>query len=284
MPKRSTSSADHVSETLDRIVAAFERGDVPTAIQKAVYPPADIPCAAWSLNNRVLLMLSGTADARGYRQWQQVGRNVMKGAKAVRILVPRMVTKTEKDAAGKESKRSFLAGFMARPVFAVESTEGEPVDYKIPPVPTHPLMDVAAQWGIKIGTAGFNGAAYGWTDFKASITLCTPDELTWFHELGHVSDGREHDLKGGQHSDQEIVAQLVAAVLARLVGRKDPNEGYSFKYVQGYASAWFPKASPADALRKACHRVMSRTCKALEKILSAANGQEEIAPVETAAA
>src|SRR4051794_40846156 len=41
---------------------------------------------AWSLCNQLLVLLAGTADARGYRQWQEGGRHVKKGAKSIRIL------------------------------------------------------------------------------------------------------------------------------------------------------------------------------------------------------
>jgi hypothetical protein len=43
-----------------------------------------------------VIFLSGTQDARGFRQWKQVGRYVRKGGKAIYILVPR-ITKTVDD-------------------------------------------------------------------------------------------------------------------------------------------------------------------------------------------
>ena len=267
------SKADRVRETLDRIVDRFQSGDVPELIGKATFPPADIPLARWSLHNRVLAMMAGTADARGFRQWKEVGRHVKKGSRAFCILGPRMVKVADKET-DEETMR--LVGFVAIPVFRAEDTEGDPLDYQSHPVPAHPLMEVARRWDVKIETAGFQGHAYGWTDGQ-KITLCTPDELTFFHELGHVADGREHTLKGGQHSDQEIVAQLVAATLGHLVGRKDPNDGYSLKYISGYAQSWYPKLSPADGLRKACQRVLSRACKAIEKILAEADKETEMA-------
>ncbi len=280
MAQAKTQRADRVRETLDGIVAAFERGDVPSAIRKATFPAPNIPMARWSLSNRVIAMMRGTGDARGFRQWEAVGRHVKKGARAFSILGPRLVKDKDK-ATGEE--RSKLIGFVGIPVFAAESTEGAELEYESHPLPSHPLMEVAEKWGVKVRTFGFDGHAFGWTT-GTEVVLCTPDELTWFHELGHVEDGRSHALQGGQHSDQEIVAQLVAAVLARLVGRKDENQGYSLSYIKSYAGSWFPKLNADDALRKACQRVLSRTCKAVEKILAAANGADETAPVETAAA
>ncbi len=267
------SRDDRVRETLDRVVELFESGDVPVAIAKATHPPADVPSARWSLSNRVIAMLHGTSDARGFRQWKDAGRHVSKGATAFRILAPRIIKVDVEGANGKTEKDSRCVGFLPVAVFRAEDTEGEPLAYESIPLPRHPLMDVARAWDVDVRAVSFAGTAYGWTDGKV-IALATPDVMTWLHELMHVSDGREHSLRGGQVPEQEIVAQLGAATLARLIGVESPNDGYSFDYIRGYASAWFPKLDATDALRRAAHRVLSRTCKAIEKVLAAANADE----------
>ena len=270
------SQADRVRETLDRIVVEFESGRVPGAIEKAVYPPPNIPMAQWSLSNRVITMFNGATDARGFRQWKAAGRHVKKGSRSFRILAPRIAkVETETDD-GEKSEESRCIGFLAVPVFDISQTEGDPVDYGIPPVPSHPLMDVARAWGITVRTAGCTGSAYGWHRGgpgrgPEEIVLCTDDEMTFFHEMTHAADGRGESLKGGQDPVQESVAQLGAEVLARLVGRKAPDTGFSFAYVQGYSRKLYPKLDGADALRRTCHRVLSRTCKAIERILAAAD-------------
>ena len=80
-------------EALDRILKSFEEGTVPEAIAKVLLPRFDIPSNAWSLNNRLLMFLSGTADARGIRQWRDAGRWIRKGSRAIYILVPIFVQK-----------------------------------------------------------------------------------------------------------------------------------------------------------------------------------------------
>ena len=272
--------ADRVRETLDLLVDRFERGDVPALIAKGVFPAPNIPMAKWSLSNRTIAMLRNSTDARGYRQWQSVGRQVRKGARSFTILGPRMVKVKDKKT---EEESMRLIGFVGIPVFDLTFTEGDAVDYGLPALPKHPLSDVAEKWGITVRAAGGNQGCYGWTT-GTEIVLCTDSELTWLHELSHCADARARGkaLKGGQHSDQEIVAQLGAAVLAHLVGRQNPNDGYSLDYIDTYARKWFPKASPADALRKACHRVLARACKAIELILSVAN-EEGTAATDAAA-
>jgi len=66
-----------------RILEAFQAGNVPKALAPIfVRRKDDVPCRAWSWSNQLLTALAGHSDARGYRQWQAVGRHVRKGQKA----------------------------------------------------------------------------------------------------------------------------------------------------------------------------------------------------------
>ena len=42
------------------------------------------------------------------------------------------------------------AGFLALPVFKVEDTDGEPLDYQKIELPELPLMEAAQKWGISV--------------------------------------------------------------------------------------------------------------------------------------
>ena len=79
---------DRVKNVLDSILERFRTGDIPEAIAYSMFPFPDVPSSNWSLLNRTLMFLSGTMDARGYRQWQNVNRYVKKGSKALYIIVP----------------------------------------------------------------------------------------------------------------------------------------------------------------------------------------------------
>ena len=61
-----------------------------------------------ALRNRLLMMLAGTEDARGFRQWEKVGRMVKKGAKAFYILAPRIIKVKDEET---EEEKHVLAGF-----------------------------------------------------------------------------------------------------------------------------------------------------------------------------
>jgi len=134
-----------VKEVLSSVLDKFKSGDIPEVVAYAMYPIADVPSSKWSLMNRIIMMVAGTRDARGYRQWQQANRFVKKGAKALYILVPFM-KKTE----GDHGKETTLKGFGCKPVFKVEDTEGEPLDYQEIELPEFPLIERAEQWGISV--------------------------------------------------------------------------------------------------------------------------------------
>ena len=142
--------AQNVRETLKSILEAFESGNIPEAIAYSMFPIPDVPSCRWSVLNRISIFLSGTADARGFRQWNDAGRHVKKGARAIYILVPRMIKRETASETGEAEEEEVLAGFMGKPVFRVEDTEGEPLDYEQLELPPLPLMERAKEWGLSV--------------------------------------------------------------------------------------------------------------------------------------
>jgi len=140
-----------VQTQLDKVLAAFESGDVEGAMQKAITPrhPDDVrPSDSWSFRNRVLMALNGSSDARGFKQWKAAGRSVMKGQRAFHILAP-CTRKIEDDVTGED--KVIVIGFRGVAVFDLEQTDGEPMpsfDYE-PPAPPR-LADVAARLGVEV--------------------------------------------------------------------------------------------------------------------------------------
>ncbi len=115
-------TVSRIRETLDFVVERFKAGDIPEAVAISMFPIPIIPASKWSLFNRVLMVLSGTSDARGFQQWKSVGRRVNKDVKAIRILAP-MLKRVKKET-NEEDDETRLIGFMPVPVFRVEDTEG----------------------------------------------------------------------------------------------------------------------------------------------------------------
>jgi hypothetical protein len=155
-------------------------------------------------------MLAGTADARGFRQWEQVGRRVKKGAKALYILGPCKLKRTVVDArTGQEVERVVVVGFRAMPVFAIEAPEGgelERPDYR--PAELPPLFAVAGRLSVCVPWLPFSDRFLGYFQpSRSQIVLATHDVETWFHELAHAAHQavlrvRGASVKGGQDARQ----------------------------------------------------------------------------------
>ena len=260
---------DKVKQTLQTILDQFKTGDIPKAVAVSMYPIPDIPCSKWSLLNRTLIFLSGTMDARGFRQWQQANRFVKKGSKALYILVP-FIKKINDD--GQEKME--LYGFGCKPVFRAEDTHGEPLDYEKIELPDLPLIERAQEWAISVKAipGNYRYRGYYLPEVK-EIALATPEEKTFFHELSHAAHEKiKGSIKGGQDSLQEIIAELSAQTLCRMVGKQlTDTTGNSYRYIEGYAEKL--KMNPYTA----CLKVMSETEKVLNLILIGDENLKQIA-------
>jgi hypothetical protein len=223
----------------------------------------DRPIDRWSWGNRLIAWLHGTADARTFLQWKSAGRSVRKGAAAFCILAPCTNLVAEIDEGGDEVKRAKLYGFRAVPVFRMEDTDGEPLPSYQPQAPP-PLNDLPAKWGITVEYQPIPGQSFGimgsFSPTRKRITLFTENEATFFHELLHAADDRLSPLHGGQDADQEAVAELGAAVLARLYGGRIDRDAW--EYIRIYHE------KPAQAIR----RLLPRVEACLGLILAEAGG------------
>lgn len=270
MAARGFRISSKAKASLDRLVEMFASERLPEAVAQTVMlrEQSDAPSAKWSLSNRLIMLAGGTTDARGFKQWQEVGRRVKEGAKAFHILGPMTKTIRERDKdRGEDAERRIVAGFKSIPVFGYEETEGEDIeipDYR--PLHLPPLSEVADALGVRVSYAPFVADALGfYRPGRKSMTLCTHDVRTFFHELAHAA----HDavtpggLKAGQDPEQEVVAETVAATLCIMYG----FEGYvahSRKYVECYAAE-------GDSAGRAVMRVLGQVEKVLDCILSLAD-------------
>jgi hypothetical protein len=262
-----------VKQAVDSLLAMFQSGDLPEkAARTFINARAGYgkPSDKWSLGNRLLMLIAGTEDARGYQQWREAGRQVKKGARAFYILAPmtRKVTQKVIDPETGEEKQEekiIVTGFRGVPVFRYEDTEGEPlpeVDYSPPELP--PLYEVARRFGVEVKYLPFAGQAAGaFRPGQKQVILYSHDVDVFFHELAHAVHNTIRPLKGGQQQDQEIVAETVACVLCELYGAK----GYlwhGWEYIKHYAGR-----DPKAAL-KAIMAVLSEVEEVLERIFNAA--------------
>lgn len=246
-----TDGAAKVGEALEKLVGLFE-GEAGVSLPEAVARTLIVggagtrPSDFWSLSNRLVMWLSGTEDARGFKQWKKAGRSVKKGTRAIWILAPLTRTRLvedEKRPGGDKVPVSVLVGFKGVPVFRVEDTEGEPVpdreDHRPDALP--PLFGVAGELGISVRYApappAQRGRRYGSYHLSGDrIDLLTHDEGVFFHELAHAAHDRitPGGLTGGQDPRQEIVAETAAAALSLVYGL-DGYVANSKTYIEGYA-------------------------------------------------
>ena len=251
---------EKVKQALESIVQRFKEGDIPEAIAYSMFPIPNIPASRWSLLNRTLMFFAGTNDGRGFKQWKQVGRHVKKGSKAFTILAPRFTRKQTEDEG---EPKTILTGFLAVPVFRVEDTEGEPLDYQTIELPELPLMEVAKEWGISLKAIPGNYRYFGYfSQERSEIALATREESVFFHELAHAAHQRIlGELKKGQDWKQEIVAELAAVTLCKLIGKTSKHLGNSYQYIERYAKD--ANLTPWQG----CMKVMSDTEKVLNLII-----------------
>ena len=253
---------DKVKQVLNVIVDKFKSGEIPKAVALASFPIPDIPSCRWSFTNRTLMFLSGTGDARGFKQWREANRWVKKGAKAIYILVPCFKKGVDKET-GEETE--VLRFFRSTPVFKFEDTDGEKLDYECLEVPDLPLLNKAKAWDVSVKAVPGNYRYHGYySTQRKEIALATPEECVFFHELSHAAHEKVNsNLKKGQDPFQEIVAELSAQALCGLVGKQANNTlGNSYKYIERYAEKI--KMTPHSA----CLKVLSETEKVLHLILN----------------
>ncbi len=205
------------------IVDRFERGDLPTALAPIfIHRHDDVPCRKWSWSNQILTALAGYDDARTYRDWQRVGRNVRKAETAFYIMEPlRRTAKSVDKATGEETTRTWCAGFKAGARFGYEQTDGDELPERKDErefIDALPLVDVARAWGLRLQTFG-NAERIGQAGWFAhdgesgkAIGLGVENLSTWTHELVHAADLRCGALTTKTPKRQELSNEVVAEV------------------------------------------------------------------------
>ena len=125
-------------------------------------------------------------------------------------------------------------------------------------------MDLAEEWNISVKAIPGNYRCSGYfSQDRKEIGLASKEESLFFHELAHAGHQRLiGELKKGQDWRQEIVAELAAVTLCKLVGKDSRHLGNSYCYVERYAE----RANLAPW--QACLKVISDTEKVLTLILA----------------
>ncbi len=245
---------EKIKSAIAGLLDLFRSGEIPEKVALVTNPGLDVPSQKWSLNNRLIQLVHGTFDSRGFRQWEQVDRKVKKGVKALYILAPRtfeqyrcecgttLYTKDLQDRkclrCGRDVDEENIIRaitFTGIPVFRVEDTEGKALPYTSIPIPQHSFLKVAEAWKISVQTCPFAGDVYGYYERGQKIVLASPEEDVFYHELAHAAHHRLGLIrKECQDPANEIVAEFSAAVLSSMQGKK-AKLGNSYEYLEHYA-------------------------------------------------
>lgn len=259
-PSKEERSKARIQTAIDAVLSLIENCNIGEIVTKATFAESKYgrPLDNWSLSNQIMCLAAylhkhpdtdvstaiANMDFRGYRQWQAIKRQVLKGESSYACITAPMVGKRTDKKTGEEEM--FIKGFMAVPVFGIEQTDGEPVEAGMAEreqaIRNFDFMDVAAKLGVLVKTAPGNKTYYGcYNPGRLVIELCTPDESTFYHELAHAVDDHllkaktGKGIKGGQQVDQEVVAQFSANVLAYIQGKEiEQTTAFTRQYLQKY--------------------------------------------------
>lgn len=257
-----------ISHAVEKLMTMLKTGNMPEQVAFSIihrHSGDIIPSDHWSLGNRILQIVQGTEDARGYNQWKEAGRQVNRGAHAIHILAPITIKVKEinKDT-GEESERVFVKGYHPIPVFRYEDTSGRdlPYDHTYQPVNPPNFMDVAEKLGIKVDYKPLKANYLGRFNLKDnSIKLCAKDSIVYFHELAHAIHSTMVDLQTFNRAKAEVIAEFSALVLANICNIKG-YEKQGFDYIQNYSKAH----TPANTLQEIMS-ILNDVDKVVSKIL-----------------
>ncbi|MER6936256.1 ArdC family protein [Nocardioides sp. NPDC127514] len=211
----------------------------------------------------------------GFRQWQTLGRSVMKGQPGTQIMAPvkvRVASMTPEDAnswrrlaSGERAKpgettRHKMAGLRPAYVWDISQTEGDP----IPEPPKPMLLEGAAPEGLWEALAEHiteRGGTNGITDFmtrSVSVRVDMDDAAmvrTLAHEAGHVVLHSPVDMQedAARHRGiKEVEAEGVSMMITGAHGMDSSQ--YTVPYVSTWASQ-VPGTDPVQVVQDTAARV-----------------------------
>lgn len=233
----------------------------------------------------------------GYRQWQQLGRQVSKGQLGYQILAPvtgrfasatpqdaeswRRLGKGEKPRAG-ETVRTKMVGVRPAYVWDASQTTGDP----IPEPPAPRLLEGQAPAGLWEGFAALVDAAgfelrlvadaseifgaNGLTDYSSRVVSVRSDMdpaaqvKTLAHELGHVL---LHAPDAGEARQHRGIGEVEAESVALMVGAAHgmDTSGYTVPYVSTWA-ARVESQDPVEVVKTTGERVRKTALGILEQL------------------
>lgn len=254
----------------------------------------------YSFNNTLLIALQAPAATQvaSYQTWKKLHRQVRKGEKGIKILVPAPVkvkheeqkldpitSKPLLDPDGRpltETKELVIQHFKIGHVFAYEQTEGEPLpelgpDELTGSVPNYEslkkvIMEISP---VPVRFDSIEGGAKGYFSHiqKEIVIKDGMSELqtvkTMIHELGHaLCHDRDHAGEEGFQKDRqtkEVEADSISYTVCAML-KLDVSD-YAFPYIAGWSSSKELKElrSSMDLIRETSGRILDSIVEKLRE-------------------
>lgn len=249
----------------------------------------------YSYRNKILIQSQNPKASlvAGYRAWQDKGRQVQRGEKALKIFVPSLAAKKDKDGNYSRDKEGNVIkevkGFYLASVYDVRQTEGEPIPKPIYELEENINNPQKFDWYIKAITklspvpiqfAEIKGTAKGFfVPSEKQITIRpgmseSQTIKTMLHEITHsiLHDNNVPIFGSSEYARQEIEAESVAYMIAYSLGIE--TQEYSF----GYLASWTDLGLSLENLEKSLDLICNQAQKMmgeLDDILKQIPIQEE---------
>jgi hypothetical protein len=199
----------------------------------------------FSWNNRILAesQLIIPEPINTYKGWLALERQVKKGSKAIKLLMPVKV-KSKNSGKDEEEDKTTFTRFIEKPYwFGLSQTEGK--EFEVPAIPNFNLKEALKNLGIvqeEFQSLDGNCLGYAKPNLKViAVSPLSPDpNKVFFHEMAHcllhndsdkIVDGKKLD-NSLKEFEAETAAYLVSCSLAQFE---------NLEYSRGYIAGWIKK-------------------------------------------
>lgn len=247
----------------------------------------------YSYRNKILIQSQNPKASfiAGYSAWQDKGRQVQRGEKALKIFVPSLAAKKDKEGNYSRDKEGNIIkevkGFYLASVYDVSQTKGEPIPKLIYELEENINNPQKFDWYIKAITelspvpiqfSEIEGTAKGF--FKPSEKQITirpgmsqsQTIKTMLHEVTHsiLHDNGVPIFGSSEYARQEIEAESVAYMVANSLGIE--TQEYSFAYL----ASWTDLGLSLENLEKSLDLI----CNQAQKMMGELDGLLKQIPIQ----
>lgn len=241
---------------------------------------------SYSFNNTLLIAMQrpDATQVAGYKTWQKLGRQVLKGEKSIKIFAPMPITVRDDagepvfDETGKPVRRM---AFKVVSVFDIAQTDGEPLP-EIPEVSIEgdefadrlpELEGFAESIGCSVTYRELPGDVGGYHDPSTkevvveARTSGNRKVRTLVHEIAHALGVGYREYT---RQDAEVIVESVSWIVCQGIGLD--TSGEALPYIAGWGGA-----SDLEAMRKFAETVDKVATKIEGVLMAPSNTREELA-------